>query len=370
MRDLQMVDLINQHNKIRKELDKEIADVINHAAFIKGEKVNAFERELAEYLGVKHVIACGNGTDALQAAFMALDLPEGSEVIVPDFTFIATAEVLALLKLKPVFVDVDSASFNLDPAKVRKAISNSTKAIVPVHMFGLPCEMDEMMAIANEYDLHIVEDVAQGLGSSYKGKKTGTFGEFGCTSFFPSKNLSCMGDGGAIFTNDDELGQKAREMCNHGMSQQYSYAHVGMNSRLDGLQAAILRVKLRHLDEYNEARQVAAERYDKGLNAIEAIELPGRNENTSHIFHQYTLKIQDDSRDELMDYLNTKGIPTKVYYPIPFHAHPPYKGYRYDEHQLNNSIWLSDHVLSLPMHTELDEDQQEFIIDEIKAFYS
>ena len=370
-----MVDLISQHQKIREELDQEIANIIDNAAFIKGAAVNQFENNLASYLGCERVIACGNGTDALQAAFMALNLPEGSEVIVPDFTFIATAEVLALLNLTPVFVDVKEDTFNLDPEKIEAAITEKTRAIVPVHMFGLPCEMERILEIASANNLFVIEDTAQGMGASYtfsdgSTKKVGTMGHLGCTSFFPSKNLSCMGDGGAIYTNDAELGQRVAEICNHGMSAQYSYAHIGINSRLDGIQAAILNVKLKHLDEYNDARRKAAATYSKGLSGIEQLVLPIEQAESHHIFHQYTLKIMDDSRDALMNYLSEKDIPTKIYYPIPFHAHDPYNGFPHDLSQLETSIWLSDHVLSLPMHTELDDEQLAYIIDAITEFYN
>lgn len=369
-----MVDLIGQHAKIREELDRGIKEVIDTAAFIKGKTVSDFEAELASFLNVKKVISCANGTDALQAALMALNLPAGSEVIVPDFTFIATAEVIALLGHTPVFVDVEKETFNLDAGKIEAAITDKTKVIFPVHMFGLPCDMETIMDIAKRHNLYVVEDTAQGTGSTYTfsngtTKMCGTIGHIGSTSFFPSKNLSCMGDGGAIFTNDEELGERISEICNHGMSKQYDYAHVGINSRLDAIQAAVLSVKLKHLDNYNDARRKAAEAYTQRLSGIDQLITPAVPTNAKHIFHQYTLIVNDDSRDALQEFLGSKKIPSKIYYPIPFHAHAPYNGFPHDTNELQNSIWLSDHVLSLPMHTELSDDDIEYITSCIKEFY-
>ncbi|MCB0738569.1 MAG: DegT/DnrJ/EryC1/StrS family aminotransferase [Bacteroidetes bacterium] len=374
MPSLQMVDLIGQHAKIRTELDEAIKGVIDNASFIKGEDVKLFESELSQYLGVKNVIGCANGTDALQAALMALNLPSDSEILVPDFTFIATAEVIALLGLTPVFIDVDKETFNISIEGIKKAITPKTKCIFPVHMFGQPCDMESIMNIAREHNLYVIEDTAQGLGSDVKFsdgsvKKCGTIGDIGTTSFFPSKNLSCMGDGGAIFTNNDELALKIAKICNHGMGKQYTYEAVGMNSRLDTIQAAVLRVKLRHLDEYNAARNQVASSYSGALNSISQLSIPETSAFANHIFHQYTLIVKDNSRDDLQNYLIEHNIPTKVYYPIPFHAHAPYNNYPHNLADLQNSIWLSDHVLSLPMHTELSEDDIKFITNHIINFY-
>lgn len=374
MHSIQMVDLVSQHQKIRTEIDAAIGNIIDKAWFIKGGPVRDFEEQLSQYLGVNKVVGCANGTDALQAAFMALELPKGAEVIVPDFTFIATAEVLALLDLTPVFVDVEAETFNMDPVKVERAITDKTKAIVPVHMFGLPCNMEAIMNLAEKHDLYVVEDAAQAMGSEYTfsdgtTKKSGAIGHIGCTSFFPSKNLSCMGDGGAVFTNDEVLGKRIEQMCNHGMQDAYSYKYVGINSRLDALQASVLSVKLPRLDEYNAARKKAAEAYTAALSGIEQIELPVESESSKHVYHQYTLKIKDGSRNDLEAHLKSKGIPTKIYYPIPFHAHAPYNHFPFDEEQLENSLWLCDHVLSLPMHTEISAEQMAYITNSVIDFY-
>lgn len=374
MQKLQMVDLTTQHAKIRNEIDEAIAEIIDNSWFIKGKPVAEFENQLSNYLGIEHVIGCANGTDALQAAFMALELPKGSEVIVPDFTFISTAEILGLLDLVPVFVDVEKETFNLDVKKVEQAIGPKTKAIVPVHMFGLPCDMDAIMSLAEKHNLWVVEDTAQAMGAEVKvkgkAKHVGTIGHIGCTSFFPSKNLSCMGDGGAIFTSDPTLAEKIAQLCNHGMDKQYEYERIGFNSRLDGMQAAILKVKLAYLDSYNEARRTAAAAYTDALKDVGEITLPIQPKTAKHIFHQYTLKIEDDSRDALQKHLNEKGIPNKVYYPMPFHEHEAYSVFKYDTDNLQNSKWLCKHVLSLPMHTELDSEQIDFITNSIIEFYS
>lgn len=372
---IQMVDLVGQHQKIRAEIDDAISEIIEKAWFIKGQPVANFEHSLASYLDINHVVGCANGTDALQAAFMALDLPQGSEVIVPDFTFIATAEVLAVIGLRPVFVDVEKYTFNLDLEKVAEAITPKTKAIVPVHMFGQPCDMEGLMALANEHSLFVVEDAAQALGSEYtfsdgRKAKAGTIGHLGCTSFFPSKNLACMGDGGAVFTNDSALGTRVSQICNHGMDAQYNYKYVGINSRLDALQAGILSVKLPLLDDYNNARRAAATAYSKRLKAVTQLELPIQNENSKHIFHQFTLIVKDDSRNQLQAHLSEKGIPVKVYYPSPFHSYEAYKEFVKEGSNLDVSTWLCDHVISLPMHTELNDEQIDYISNEIINFYN
>lgn len=370
-----MVDLVGQHQKIRSELDQAIASIIDTASFIKGAPVSNFEHSLAQYLSVEHVVGCANGTDALQAAIMALDLPKGAEILVPDFTFISTAEVIALLGYKPVFVDVERQSFNMSVEAAKKAITPQTKAIIPVHMFGLPCDMEAIMSLAEAHQLWVIEDTAQAMGASFtfkdgSVKKVGTIGHIGCTSFFPSKNLSCMGDGGAIFTSNELLGKKLATICNHGMNAQYHYELVGMNSRLDALQAAVLNVKLHHLDAYNEARRTSAEKYSEGLAAVAQVQCPWfGTEQQHHIFHQYTLTIPDDSRDALQSHLQLAGIPSKIYYPVPFHAHKPYATFIGKDEHWPNSDWLCEHVLSLPMHTELDDETIAYITNSIKEFY-
>ena len=368
-----MVDLAGQHEKIRDEINSAINQVLSTTAFIKGPDVSAFESELASFLGAKHVIGCANGTDALQLALMALELPEGSEVITPDFTFVATAEVVRLLKLKPVLVDVDPHTFNIDPQKIREAITENTKVIIPVHLFGQCADMDAIMDIAAEFNLYVIEDNAQAIGADFmfKGKslKAGTIGHIGCTSFFPSKNLGAAGDAGAIFTNDDTLADKIKSVANHGQGDQYFYREIGINSRLDTLQAAILRVKLRHLNEYNEARQKAAAAYDEAFRNNPDLQIPVRAEGSTHIFHQYTLLVKNGKRDALGKHLDEHKIPNKVYYPVPIHVHPPYAAScRFEVEKLKISLDLSDHVISLPMHTELAEDQIEFITSTVNNF--
>lgn len=343
-------------------------------AFIKGPDVRQFEEELAAYLGAAHVIGCGNGTDALQLALMALELPAGSEVITTDFTFVATAEVVRLLGLVPVLVDIDPDTFNIDPTKLEDAITSNTKAIIPVHLFGQCADMDAIMDIAKRHNLYVIEDTAQAIGTEYtfkdgSKKKSGTIGHIGCTSFFPSKNLGAAGDGGAVFTNDHNLAAKILSIANHGQGDQYYYEYIGVNSRLDTLQAAILRVKLKHLNEYNEARQYAAAYYDKAFSTNPLLQTPKRNPSSTHTFHQYTLKVMEGKRQELAKYLDDKGIPNKVYYPVPIHANKPYAdSCRYRIDQLENTMTVSSQVISLPMHTELSEEQLKYITDTVNAF--
>ncbi len=370
-----MVDLSGQHDKIRNEIDSAINQILNTTAFIKGPDVAAFESELAEYLQVKHVIGCANGTDALQLALMALDLPEGAEVITPDFTFVATAEVVRLLKLTPVLVDVDPNTFNLDIAKLKLAISDKTRVIIPVHLFGQCANMNLIMDIAKEHDLFVIEDNAQALGSDYnfqgKNVKAGTIGHIGCTSFFPSKNLGAAGDAGALFTNDDVLADKIKSIANHGQGDQYFYREIGVNSRMDTLQAAILRIKLRHLASYNEARQAAAAAYDAAFSNNPHLQIPTRAAGSTHIFHQYTLKVKNGKRDTLGKYLDEHKVPNKVYYPCPIHVHKPYaESCRFDVSQLSVSLQLSEEVISLPMHTELSEEQLSFITNTVNNFFN
>lgn len=366
MKRIQMVDLQSQYQKIKDEVDRGIQEVIDSAAFIKGASVSRFEQHLATYTGAKHVIPVGNGTDALQIALMALGLQPGDEVITPTFTFIATAEVVALLGLKPVVVDVDWDTMNISLNAVRRAITDKTKAIVPVHLFGQCAEMEGLLALAKEEGLYVVEDACQAIGAEYRFSdgtinQAGTMGDIGCTSFFPSKNLGCYGDGGAIFTNDDTLAAKMRAIANHGMVVRYYHEMVGVNSRLDSIQAAVLDVKLQYLDEYIASRQKAAAYYDKAFAGNEKILIPARSAQSTHVYHQYTLRLQGVDRDALRAELGDKGIPAMVYYPVPLHLQKAYRDDRYAEGDFPVAERLSGCVLSLPMHTELDEEQLEYI---------
>ncbi len=376
MKEIKMVDLHGQYLQHRDEINNAIQEVLDSTAFIKGPPVKKFEQELAAYAGAAHCIACGNGTDALQVAMMALELQPGDEVITTPFTFIATIEVIKLLKLKPVLVDIDPDSFNIDPSKLKAALSEKTKAIVPVHLFGQTVEMEKIIAFAKEHQLFIVEDNAQAIGADYtfsdgNVKKAGTLGTIGCTSFFPSKNLGAYGDGGAMFTNDDHLAARMRSIVNHGMSsERYYYEHVGVNSRLDTMQAAILRVKLQHLDEYNRARQDVAAEYDKAFRNITALKIPYRNPDSTHIFHQYTLQVESGGRDELKQYLNEHQIPAMIYYPVPLHVQNAYQdlGYKVGDFPVTEEMCTK--VLSLPVHTEMETDQLEHIISSIEKYFN
>jgi len=371
---IQMCDLRGQYLKIKPEIDAAIQQVIDSTAFIKGKEVGDFQDELARYLGVKHVLGCANGTDALQVALMALGLKPGDEVITPDFTFIATVEVVALLGLTPILVDVDPFTFTIDTKKLEEAITPKTKVIIPVHLFGQCANMDEIMRIARAHNLYVVEDAAQALGASYfhtdgTVSKAGTIGHIGATSFFPSKNLGCYGDGGALFTNDDALAEEIRSITNHGMRARYHHDRIGVNSRLDTIQAAILRVKLKYLDRYNEARMAAAQFYDTRLKVCANLVIPSRATWSNHIFHQYTLRVNEAK--ELSKFLAGKGIPSMVYYPIPLHSQKAFEAYRL---QNSNSTFpvsnsLSTSVLSIPMHTELDVDTINFITESILSFF-
>ena len=379
-----MVDLKGQYENIKERVNKSVLDVIESTAFINGPEVHQFQKELESYLDVKHVIPCANGTDALQIAMMGLGLKPGDEVITADFTFAATVEVIALLGLTPVLVDVDPVTFNIDVAAIKNAITSKTKAIVPVHLFGLAANMDEIMELANENDLYVIEDNAQGIGGYYTSKdgtkkKTGTIGHAASTSFFPSKNLGCYGDGGAIFTNDDDLAHIIRGIVNHGMYERYHHDVVGVNSRLDSIQATILRAKLPNLDSYNKARRTAAEKYTKAFEGVENIITPTCfcDENDSnkpncdcHVYHQYTLKIVNADRDALVAHLNENSIPCGVYYPIPLHLQKAYLDDRYKEENFKVTNQLIKEVISLPMHTELDDEQIEFITNTIINFVS
>ena len=365
-----MVDLQSQYQRIKQEIDAGIQEVIDSAAFIKGPKVSAFQQHLEAYTGAKHVIPVGNGTDALQIALMGLGLQKGDEVITPTFTFIATAEVVALLGLTPVVVDVDWETMNMDIESLRRAITPRTKAIVPVHLFGQCANMEAILEIAKAHHLFVVEDACQAIGARYtfangETKQAGTMGDVGCTSFFPSKNLGCYGDGGAIFTNDDDLAARMRAIANHGMVVRYHHDEVGVNSRLDSIQAAVLDAKLPHLDEYIASRQRAAAYYDQAFAGCEKLLIPGHEPHSTHVYHQYTLRVVGADRDQLRAQLAEKGIPAMIYYPIPLHQQKAYLDPRYKDGDFPVAERLAACVLSLPMHTELDEEQLKFIADNV-----
>jgi len=371
---IQMVDLYGQYLKIKDEIDQAMHEVIRSSVFVKGGKVNEFEDNLKEYLNVKHVISCGNGTDALQIALMALDLKEGDEIITTPFTFVSTLEVLALMKLKPVLVDVDPNSFNVRPELVSRHIDHLTKAIVPVHLYGQCADMESLNEIARENNLFIIEDACQALGTEYIFKngmtaKAGTIGDIACNSFFPTKNLGAFGDGGALYTNSDELAQNMRSIANHGMGKRYYYHQIGLNSRLDAIQAAILDVKLKYLDQYVAARQAVADFYDQKLSEIQGLIIPARVSYSSHTFHQYTIQVPE-KRDELQKFLGNKGIPSMIYYPMPLHLQEAYKYLGYKKGEFPVSEKLSEQVLSLPMHTELTGEQLEYITSAIREFFN
>ena len=372
MRKIQMVDLQSQYFKIKNEVDNAVLNVFESAAFINGPEVQSFQAELEEYLGVKNVIPCANGTDALQIALMALDLQEGDEVITADFTFAATVEVIHLLKLKAVLVDVDYNNFTIDIEQLKKAITPKTKAIMPVHLFGQCANMEAVLKIAKEHNLFVIEDNAQAIGADFifsdgTQKKAGTIGTIGTTSFFPSKNLGCYGDGGAIFTNDDALAYKIRGIVNHGMYKRYYHDEVGVNSRLDSVQAAILRRKLPHLDAYNEARRKAANFYDEAFAGHPHLLIPKREENSTHVFHQYTLRVLNGKRNELQEFLASKEIPAMIYYPVALRKQKAYFQASNDA-DFKHTDKLLDQVISLPMHTELDEEQLKYITESVLEF--
>ncbi|MBS3738598.1 DegT/DnrJ/EryC1/StrS family aminotransferase [Mesohalobacter halotolerans] len=387
MKKLQMVDLVGQREAIKDDIDSAFTEIMDNAAFINGPYVHQFQADLEKYLDVKNVIPCANGTDALQIAMMGLGLQPGDEVITADFTFAATVEVIALLQLTPVLVDVEEDTFNISPEAIEKAITPKTKAIVPVHLFGHAANMDAIMDLAVKHNLYVIEDNAQGIGSSYHYKdgssqKTGTIGHVSATSFFPSKNLGCYGDGGAIFTNDDELAHTIRGIVNHGMYERYHHDVVGVNSRLDSLQAAVLKAKLPKLDEYNSRRQKAARAYTEALKNHKDIVTPSAKTNrpcenktlgicdtcSCHVFHQYTLQIKNGKRDSLAEYLKSQNIPHGIYYPIPLHEQKAYKDSRYNHKDFKVTNQLSDEVISLPMHTELDQEQIDFITGHILKY--
>jgi UDP-2-acetamido-2-deoxy-ribo-hexuluronate aminotransferase len=363
---IQMVDLKGQYQKIKTEVDAAMNEVISSTSFINGPAVKEFQSDFETYLNIKHVIPCANGTDALQIAMMALDLKQGDEVITANFTYVATAEVIGLLGLSPVLVDVNQDTFNIDIDSIERNITSKTKAIVPVHLFGQCADMERIMAIAKKHNLYVIEDTAQAIGADYsfsdgRNFKAGTIGTIGCTSFFPSKNLGCFGDGGAIFTNNDELAKKIRMIAHHGQSVQYVHEVLGVNSRLDSIQAAILKIKLKHLDEYALSRNKVAEFYDKAFSNHSKIKIPSRSKNSTHVFHQYTLQIIGYDRSELREKLTEHGIPAMIYYPIPLHKQNAYKNERFKTNDFPITQKLCDTVLSLPMHTELDEETLNYI---------
>ncbi|HAX94696.1 MAG TPA: transcriptional regulator [Bacteroidales bacterium] len=374
MREIRMVDLLAQYKRLRPDIDNAIFSVINSSAFIKGPGVKLFEEELQEYLGVKNVISCANGTDALQIAMMTLGLKPGDEVITTNFTFIATLETVALLGMKPVIVDPDPGTFNISVEGIARAITEKTRAIVPVHLFGQCADMEGIMKLAARYNLLVIEDAAQATGSDYlfadgTRKKAGTIGNAGTTSFFPSKNLGCYGDGGAVYTDDDDLARKIRSIANHGMKVRYHYNDIGINSRLDTIQAEILRVKLKHLDSFNRARQEVAGYYDRAFSECSQIVIPAREKHSTHIFHQYTIRVKNGLRDELKKHLQENNVPAMVYYPGPLHMQEAYHYLGYGENDFPVTTELCREVLSLPVHTEMEQDQLEHITGTIIEFF-
>jgi dTDP-4-amino-4,6-dideoxygalactose transaminase len=372
---IQMVDLKTQYENIKAEVDAAILECVSSTWFIGGPNVNAFKENLAKYLDAKHVIPCANGTDALQIAMMALDLKAGDEVILPAFTYVATAEVIALLGLKPVMIDVDLDTFNIKIDEIEAAITPKTKAIVPVHLFGQIADMEAIMKIAKKHNLFVIEDNAQAIGADYTFsdgtiKKAGTLGHIGCTSFYPSKNLGCYGDGGAIFTNDDALANKLQMVANHGQTRRYYHDEVGVNSRLDAIQAVVLNIKLPLLDGYCERRNNAANFYDAAFANIKGLVIPKRAANSTHVFHQYTLRIENGKRDELAEYLQKQNVPNMIYYPVPLYKQLAYAEYSADGFELTNTEILCDTVLSLPMHSEFSEEELEYITKAVVEFFN
>jgi dTDP-4-amino-4,6-dideoxygalactose transaminase len=372
---IQMVDLKKQYLKIKEEIDTAVVNVMTNANFINGAEVKSFQNNLESYLNVKHVIPCANGTDALQIAMMGLGLQPGDEVITASFTYVATAEVMALLGLVPILVEAKEFDFTIDPAEIEKAITPKTKAIVPVHLFGQGADMNAIMDIALRHNLFIIEDTAQALGATYQlangeSAALGTIGDIGCTSFFPSKNLGCYGDGGALFTNSDELAANLRMIANHGQKVRYYHDVIGVNSRLDTMQAAILDIKLKHLNRYAESRRSVADYYDNALSGIEDLMTPNRISDGTHVFHQYTLRVLNGKRDGLKSYLEERGVPSMIYYPLPLHFQKAFENERYPKGSMPISERLSAEVLSLPIHTEMTSEELEFIVDNVKSFFN
>ena len=376
MKRIQMVDLISQYDSIKEEVKAEFDRVLDSAMFINGPLVKEFQADLEAYLGVKHVIPCANGTDALQVAMMAYNFPKGSEVLVPSFTYVATVEVIALLGYKPIFVEVCPKSFNVDSKDLEAKVTDKCVAIVPVHLYGQCAHMESIMELAEKHNLVVLEDTAQAIGADYtfadgSTAKAGTIGHVGATSFFPSKNLGCYGDGGALMTNDDELAGKMRMIVNHGQSKRYYHDSIGVNSRLDSLQAAVLKVKLKRLDDYNARRRAVADRYDEAFAASDKIQSPFRSEFSTHVFHQYTVKLADGvDRDGLNAFLAEKSIPSMIYYPVPNHLQQAYRGYGYKEGDFETTEDLCSRVISFPIHTEMEQEQQELIINSVLEYLS
>jgi dTDP-4-amino-4,6-dideoxygalactose transaminase len=371
---IQMVDLKSQYQHIKNEVDKAVIDCIESAAFINGPSVKEFQNSLQTYLGVKHVIPCANGTDSLQIAMMALGLKPGDEVICPSFTYVATAEVIGLLGLIPVMVEVDAATFNITAAIVEKAITPRTKAIVPVHLYGQSCDMEPIMKLSEKYNLFVIEDNAQAIGADYTFSdgsiaKTGTIGHISSTSFFPSKNLGCYGDGGALMTNDDHLAHKMRIIANHGQEKKYYHKVLGCNSRLDTIQAAVLNIKLKYLNDYSSSRNKMANYYDNALANIDVIQIPARQRNSTHVFHQYTMLIKNGERDELQAFLLSKGIPSMIYYPVPLYKQEAFENYVIKGFELPITEQLCKEVISLPIHTEMNEEVMKYVCNEIISFF-
>jgi len=369
-----MVDLKGQYNKLKDQIDTEVIKTIESANFINGPIVKEFAKSLEKYLDVKHVIPCANGTDALQIALMSLSLKPGDEVICPSFTYVATAEVISLLGLTPVMTDVDIDTFNITADIIRPHITSKTKAIVPVHLYGQSADMEGIMELAKEFALYVIEDNAQAIGAKYTFrngtvKSTGTIGHIGTTSFFPSKNLGCYGDGGAIFTNDDEIAKNLKMIANHGQEVRYYHKVAGCNSRLDSIQAAILKIKLNHLDSYSLARNKMANYYDESFSKIPELSIPKRQYNSTHVFHQYTLKVEQELRKGLIKFLNENGIPVMIYYPVPLYKQEAYSGFVNKGFEIANVEHLCSTVFSLPIHTEIENSSQEFIVEKVKEFF-
>ncbi len=364
---IQMVDLKRQYLSIKSEIDSAIQEVLDSTQFILGKKVAEFEENAAKYLGVEHAIGVANGTDALQIAMMALGIGKDDEVITTPFTFVATTETIVMLGAKPVYVDIDPESYNIDPKQIKEKITNKTRAILPVHLYGNPAEMDEILSIAKEHNLYVIEDSAQGFGAEYKGKKVCSFGDVACISFFPSKNLGCYGDGGMVVTNNDEIHERVRMIASHGSKVRYVHEILGMNSRLDALQAAILNVKLKYIDEWNQRRIANSKHYNEKLKTLAQVKTPSNKEYSKHIFHQYTIQVEN--RDELQKYLTSKNIPTAIHYPIPLHLQPAFRGFAI-EGSLPEAEKAAKQVLSLPMHPDLLPEEIEYITNTIKEFYS
>ncbi len=374
MKNMQMVDLKGQYQKIKEQIDRAVIETIETTSFINGPIVREFASKLESYLDVKHVIPCANGTDALQIALMALSLEPGDEVICPSFTYVATAEVISLLGLTPVMSDVDPHTFNITAEIIKPLITNKTKAIVPVHLYGQSCDMEGILNLAKDFGLYVIEDNAQAIGAKYTFcdgtvKSTGTIGHIGTTSFFPSKNLGCYGDGGAMFTNDDEIAKKLRMIANHGQDVKYYHKVTGCNSRLDSIQAAILDVKLSHLDDYIVSRNIMAKNYDEVFSQIPELSIPKRQQNSTHVFHQYTLKVLPELRDSLIDFLRENNIPVMIYYPVPLYKQEAFSSYVDNSFNIENVEQLCNTVFSLPIHTEIENSSQEFIIQKVKDFF-